>query len=147
MGRYVLAYDSDCGPCTRFRRAVGFLDTRHRIGFVPLDRADREGLLERVPAEMRHRSFHLVLPDQEALSGARALPELIRLLPAGTFLSRLIVGAPLGYQSMAFVYSVFARLHDTGSCSYPGSRDAAKQKTREAAAKAAPLGLGAISVV
>jgi predicted DCC family thiol-disulfide oxidoreductase YuxK len=113
-----MAYDADCGPCTRFKQAVSILDIHRKVDFIPLNIADESGLLDSVPSNLRHRSFHLVLPDKQVLSGANALPEVIGMFPAGRAFSQLIVGAPGGRTAMAFVYSVFARLHDTGSCKY-----------------------------
>ena len=47
--KYILAYDSDCGPCTRFRHIVEILDKYERIDFVLLTKADEEGLLDEIP--------------------------------------------------------------------------------------------------
>ena len=115
---YTLVYDSDCGPCTRFRDVVGFLDAGHRMRFVGLDVADRSGILERVEPSRRHRSFHLVSGSREVLSGAAALPRLVGLIPGGRPLSFVIGRNPLAYRLTAFVYSTFSRLHDMGSCAY-----------------------------
>ena len=121
MPEYLLAFDADCGPCRRFRNAVGFLDTFGRLDFMSLERAEDSGLLDAIPFAKRHSSFHLVSPDGTALSGANALPKLISLLPSGTLLSRLLREAPGGLKTAAFVYSVASRLHNTGTCQYrPG---------------------------
>jgi len=111
-----LVYDADCGPCRFFRDADGVLDVRHRMTFLPLDRADETGLLDEMPVELRFKSFHLLLPSREALSGAEALPELIRLFPGGTVASKLMTGAPGGRWALTSVYSVLSRLHEVGSC-------------------------------
>ena len=122
MRRYLLAYDADCGPCTNFKRAVVFLDSYQRITPIPLAQADSEGILDRIPASRRHRSFHLVAPDGDALSGPAAIPTLVSLLPGGRFPSRLVTSAPGGRRAVSFVYQVFSRLHDSGSCGFrPGS--------------------------
>jgi len=47
--KYILAYDSDCGPCTRFRHIVEILDKYERIDFVLLTKADEECLLDEIP--------------------------------------------------------------------------------------------------
>ncbi len=130
MEKHTLVYDAGCGPCTRFRRAVDFLDAHNGLEYSPLIDADRNGLLESVSPSRRHRSFHLVSPGGEVLSGANAIPRLIGLLPAGSLVLKLVVSAPLGYKSIAFVYSTFSRLHDAGSCSY-GSRGSAKSHMRK----------------
>jgi predicted DCC family thiol-disulfide oxidoreductase YuxK len=118
LRRHLLVYDADCGPCTRFKRSVESLDTFHRFDFMPLVQADDEGLLDWVPAELRHKSFHLISPAGEPQSGAEAIPTLVSLLPSGTLFSRLIVSAPGGLGATGFVYAIFSRLHDTGSCGY-----------------------------
>ncbi|MDE1854160.1 MAG: DUF393 domain-containing protein [Thaumarchaeota archaeon] len=118
---YTLVYDADCGPCTRFRKAVGFLDARDRIRFVGLNEADSSGLLEGLHPALRHRSFHLIGPSGKIWSGAEALPPLAALLPGGSPFAIVLGSSPIAFKSAAFVYSVFSRLHDTGSCSYaPG---------------------------
>ena len=122
MSQYILAYDADCGPCTRFKESVDFLDTHRRLRFVSLEEADSGGILDRVPQEVRHRSFHLVAPDGAVLSGAYAIPTLVSLLPTGGFASRLMASAPGGLRTVMFVYQTFSRLHDAGSCNYePGT--------------------------
>ena len=47
--KYILAYDVDCGPCTRFRRIVDILDKYEKIDFISLTKADQEGLLDKIP--------------------------------------------------------------------------------------------------
>lgn len=131
LKRYLLAYDSDCGPCTRFRRAVGFLDTYGKFEFMSLEHADEEGHLDTIPMSLRHRSFHLVAPDGRTLSGANALPKLVSLLPAGTILSGILTSAPGGLKATAFVYSVASRLHDTGSCQYKPGQSHTHEKWSE----------------
>ncbi len=113
---FLLAYDASCGPCDRFRRAVAFLDSRGRFEYVPLEEADSEGLLDAVPRSLRYRSFHLMTPSGVVLSGADALPAVVRQLPGGRPLSWLMVRTPGGRAAIRFVYRAFSRLHDAGSC-------------------------------
>jgi predicted DCC family thiol-disulfide oxidoreductase YuxK len=116
LADYVLVYDADCGMCTRFRNTVEFLDTHRNLGFTSIDHAEQIGLLDSLPDSWRHRSFHLILPDSQVESGSPALPTLIRLLPAGAFISRLILSAPKGQDLLGFLYSVVARRHEAGLC-------------------------------
>src|ERR1051326_2502399 len=58
--KYILAYDADCGPCTRFMHVVDLLDKREKIDFIPLTIADQQGLLDRISAPLRYKSFHLI---------------------------------------------------------------------------------------
>jgi predicted DCC family thiol-disulfide oxidoreductase YuxK len=55
--KYILAYDADCGPCTRFARVVNSLDKYKKIGFMLLTIADQEGLLDRIPVTIRFRAI------------------------------------------------------------------------------------------
>ena len=115
---FTLVYDADCGPCTRFRNAVEFLDAGRRIRYRGLAEADAEGLLEGVAVGRRHRSFHLVSGDGETWSGAGALAPLASLLPGGRPMAFLISSSPIVSRCAAFIYGTFSRLHDAGSCSY-----------------------------
>jgi predicted DCC family thiol-disulfide oxidoreductase YuxK len=94
------------------------LDSYNRLDFVPLTQADKEGILDAVPAEARHKSFHLISPAGEPLSGANAIPTLVALLPSGTLLSRFIKSAPGGLRATSFLYAVLSRLHNTETCRY-----------------------------
>lgn len=116
MVRYTLVYDAGCGPCKSFRRTIDALDSYGRFAYEPLKQAEEEGRLDAIPAELRHRSFHLVSASGVALSGASAIPVLVGQLPGGSVASRLVVSAPGGTRAIGFVYSVLSRLHDSGKC-------------------------------
>ena len=119
--RYVLVYDADCGPCTRFRKAVEFLDTKGRMGYMGLAEADRAGVLDSVSPGRRRRSFHLASPSGTVWSAADALAPLCALLPGGRPLSAALAMCPPVSSMASFVYGAFSRLHDAGSCGYrPG---------------------------
>ena len=115
MDPHRLAYDADCGPCSRFKRVVGVLDSRRRIAPISLARADADGILDGVPASRRHSSFHLVAPDGQVLSGAAAIPALVRMLPGGRIPSLMLM-APGVPRAVRFVYQTLSRLHDSRSC-------------------------------
>ncbi|HYC12100.1 MAG TPA: DCC1-like thiol-disulfide oxidoreductase family protein [Nitrososphaerales archaeon] len=112
----LLLYDTDCGPCMRFKRLVSFLDLGRSLEFMSIDKAEGLGILDGIPAKRRHGSFHLVHPDGRLESGADALPSLISLLPGGRIARRIIVFAPKGPSALKFLYSTAARLHEVGSC-------------------------------
>jgi predicted DCC family thiol-disulfide oxidoreductase YuxK len=114
--KYILAYDADCGPCTRFRNLVDILDKYEKIDFMSLTEADQKGLLDMIPAPLRYESFHLILPNGEAKSGSEALLELIVILPGGKMISSTIKYFPVGKHIVRFIYQRFSSLHDTGSC-------------------------------
>ena len=114
--RYILAYDADCGSCTRFMHVVDFLDKYEKIDFISLTRADQQGLLDRISAPLRYKSFHLIFTNGEAKSGFEALLELITILPGGMIISPIIKHFPGGKLIVRFIYNRFSRLHNTGSC-------------------------------
>ena len=114
--RYILAYDADCGSCTRFMHVVDFLDKYEKIDFISLTRADQQGLLDKISAPLRYKSFHLIFPDGETKSGSEALLDLITILPLGRVISLIINYFPGCKQIMRFIYNRFSRLHNTGSC-------------------------------
>jgi predicted DCC family thiol-disulfide oxidoreductase YuxK len=115
--RYILAYDADCGPCTRFRHAVEILDRYQRIDFVSLTKADQKGLLEKIPPSMRYSSFHLIFPNRdEVKSGSDALIKLAAILPGSRVISPIINYFPGAKQIVRFIYTQFSKLHDRGSC-------------------------------
>ena len=88
--KYILAYDADCSPCTKFRRIVDILDKHERIDFISLTKADQEGLLDKIPVHKRYLSFHLIFPKGDAKSGSEALLELIAILPGGKMITPII---------------------------------------------------------
>jgi predicted DCC family thiol-disulfide oxidoreductase YuxK len=114
--RYTLAYDEDCGPCTKFKRAIEFFDAHDAIEFVSLVQANELGLLDAIPEHLRFRSFHLIAPTGRVESGANALRGLIRLLPSGWLASEFIFSTPSGRRLATFAYSSLSRLHDRSSC-------------------------------
>lgn len=116
FSKHKLAYDIDCGPCVRFKIAVDFFDRYHRIDFLSLIEADKFGLLNCVPQNLKFKSFHLISPDGDVKSGAEALLDLIELFPLGHSISKLIILIPGGKRMINLVYSLFSRLHESASC-------------------------------
>ncbi len=115
--KYILAYDANCGPCTKFKRIVDILDKHERIDFISLTKADQEGLLDKICVDKRYKSFHLIFPKGDAKSGSEALLELMAILPGGKIISPIINYFPGGKKAVGFIYKRFSRLHDRGSCS------------------------------
>ncbi|HET7390349.1 MAG TPA: DCC1-like thiol-disulfide oxidoreductase family protein [Nitrososphaeraceae archaeon] len=115
--KYILAYDANCGPCTKFKRIVDILDKYERIDFISLTKADQEGLLDKIPVRKCYRSFHLIFPKGDVKSGSEALLKLIAILPGGKILSPIINYFPGGKKAVQFIYKRLSRLHDRGSCS------------------------------
>ena len=114
--KYILAYDADCGSCTRFAHLVNSLDKYEKIDFMSLTIADQEGLLDRIPVTLRFRSFHLIAPNGDTKSGSEGLLELIAILPGGKVISQIINHVPAGKLIVRFIYNRFSKLHGRSSC-------------------------------
>jgi|SRR5215217_2026859 len=114
--KYILAYDADCGSCTRFAHVVDILDKYEKIDFIPITIADQQGLLDRISAPLRYKSFHLISPTGEPKSGSDALLELIAILPGGMIISTIINRLPGGKLIVRFIYNRFSKLHGRSSC-------------------------------
>jgi predicted DCC family thiol-disulfide oxidoreductase YuxK len=115
-GNYLLAYDAACGPCSRFKAVVDFLDGRGLIEFASLRQADEAGALESVAPSLRYASFHLIRGGR-VLSGANALLPLVGLLlPGGGAVSRVLEAVPGCSRAISFGYSTLSRLHYAGAC-------------------------------
>jgi predicted DCC family thiol-disulfide oxidoreductase YuxK len=115
---YLLAYDADCGPCSRFKAIVDFFDARGVIEFTSLKQAEEAGALGTIDSSLRYRSFHLVMSGQGVLSGADALLPLVKLLlPGGGVVSRALAATPGFGRALSFGYAALSRLHDVGACS------------------------------
>ena len=121
---YVVAYDASCGPCTRFRQLVDALDTRDKIDFMSLVKADEKGLLDSVRDDLRYKSFHLIfLPSGYVKSGSDGLLALIAILPGGKIASPTIKYFPAGRNIVRFLYATLSKLHDRGSCKITNEND------------------------
>jgi predicted DCC family thiol-disulfide oxidoreductase YuxK len=116
ISRYIIAYDADCGPCTRFARVVDLLDRYEKIGFISLTRADQQGLLDKISVPLRYRSFHLISPNGETKSGSEAVLGLVAILPGGKIISPIINYFPGCKSIVRSIYNRLSKLHDRGSC-------------------------------
>jgi predicted DCC family thiol-disulfide oxidoreductase YuxK len=122
-GNYLLAYDAECGPCSRFKAVVDFLDARGLIDFASLRQADEAGALESIAPSLRYGSFHLIAQGRPVLSGADALLPLVGLLlPGGGAFSRVLGAIPGCRRAISFGYSTLSRLHYAGACGTAAAR-------------------------
>jgi len=131
--KYILAYDADCGPCTKFSHIVDAIDRQGKIDFISLVNADQKGLLDSIPPNLRYKSFHLIFfPGGVAKSGAEGFLELIAILPAGKIISSIINYFPGGKRIVRFIYGRFSKLHSVRSCSLNnGSSDIISNKKKD----------------
>src|SRR5262245_23306033 len=116
----VILYDADCGFCRWSLAKLLAWDRRQVLRPVALQlRADSDRLLGGMDEQMRMASWHLVLPDGSVRSGGEALAPLLRLLPGGRPLARLVDRIePLvdaAYRFVADHRSVFGRLVTAGA--------------------------------
>jgi len=116
LSKYLVAYDIDCGPCTKFKQVVDYLDRYNKIDFLSLNDADSNGMLESIPKHLRFKSFHLVFPSGQVLSGADAMLDLIGILPAGIYLTKLIRKIPYYKCLVNYIYKKFTHLRNYSSC-------------------------------
>jgi predicted DCC family thiol-disulfide oxidoreductase YuxK len=78
---YYLLYDEDCSLCVRFQAGVKKRDKWDRIETVGFMDPRIAELAPGLSREELVNDFHLVLPDGRILSGSRAMPVLLSLLP------------------------------------------------------------------
>ena len=87
LDRSVLLYDGDCRFCRFMARAIETLDRDRHFGYLPFADELALDLLERIPADEREHSIHIVFPDGDIASAGDALAELSRVLPLGGVLT------------------------------------------------------------
>ena len=116
MQEYLIAYDTACGPCEAFRRAVALVDSGRAFRFLPLGEAEASGILDSVAPAMRYRSFHMVDRAGKVQSGGAAVPSLMKVLYPGRMVPAMLVGSPGGRRLLASAYSTLSRLHQPGTC-------------------------------
>ena len=89
MSHYLL-YDDSCSLCQGFREWVVKRDKRKFIEPVGFRDPRLPEIAPGLTGEKLFGSMHLVLPDGKVLSGHRAMPKLLELLPGLAWLGRLI---------------------------------------------------------
>jgi len=80
MDRAVLIYDGDCPVCSA---TAEWIDLHQRSGsfeLLPCQSADRRSRYPDIPYAVCMDAMQVVLPDGTVLSGADALPEVLRRL-------------------------------------------------------------------
>jgi len=81
--RAVILYDADCGFCRWSADKVLAWDRRGRLRPVALQDPEADRLLTGMDHDRRMASWHLITPDGHVFSAGAAVPQLMRLLPAG----------------------------------------------------------------
>jgi len=101
MRDVTVLYDADCALCTSFARRVG---SREGVALAPIRSARGAELLQDLPPLERDASLHVVDEAGTRLSGADALPGLLRRLRGGRVVAPLLERFPdATRQAYAFV--------------------------------------------
>ena len=106
--RWTLIIDGDCALCRRAATLLSRWDTGRHFALVPYQDAAALARLPSIEAEALERAMHLVAPDGTISSGAAALPRMLRLLPGGAPLERLL-RLPGAASLAARLYQLVAR--------------------------------------
>ncbi len=94
MTQAVLVYDGECGFCRWSVEKVLAWDRNNHIRPLALQDPEAERVLARVEPAARVTSWHLATPDGHVYSAGAAAAPLIRLLPGGKLLARLLARFP-----------------------------------------------------
>ena len=107
-GLHLLLFDDECPLCVRFQEGVKRRDKEGRIEPVAFGDPRIGRIAAGMSREQLRSSFHLVRPDGTLVSGHRALPELLRLLP-GWRLAGLLLRLPGAGKLSEWAYRWIAR--------------------------------------
>ena len=110
----IVLYDQDCGFCRWTLGVLLMWDRGRRLWPAPIVGAVGDRLLARMPVEERLASWHLVEAGGVVSSGGRGLAVVLRYLPGGAPLGRLLRLVPglveRAYRFVADHRSAFSRL-------------------------------------
>ena len=116
MQKYIIAYDSDCGPCNIFKILVNLFDRYDKIDFMSIFEADSIGLLKPVPSYKKYDSFHLIFPTGKVVSGSDAIIDLINIFPLGHYIIKIILVLPSNRILIKYIYQLFSNLRKYSAC-------------------------------
>ena len=92
--RPVLLYDAGCRLCRFSARVILRLDADEELGVLPLDDAEAEPILARLPADERFSSWRVAHPDGSLAGYGAGGVELLRTLRLTRPASRLLEHVP-----------------------------------------------------
>lgn len=113
--RPVLIYDGECGICRRSVRWVRARDPEHRVETIPYQDPSVGRRFPEIPAERLEAAIQLVRPDGRRFEGARAVEELLGLLP-GWRIPALLFRVPGVRRLARRVYARVARSRRRFGC-------------------------------
>lgn len=109
--KFHLLFDEGCPLCVTFQQEIKRRDRRDRIVPVGFEDPRIRQLVPGMTQEQLRGSFHLILPDGRVLSGHRALPDLLRLLPGWSAAAWILRHAPGAEWISGRLYAWFASAH------------------------------------
>jgi len=112
----LVLYDADCGMCRRLADGL----KRRGVGVAPIRSATGDIELRDLPAAARGAAVHAVDDRGRRLSGAAALPLILRAFPrlawAATLAELLPAPSRLGYATVARNRRVLSRVLGLRAC-------------------------------
>ncbi|TVP57040.1 MAG: DUF393 domain-containing protein [Gemmatimonadales bacterium] len=78
---FVLIFDGACGICQRSVAWIAARDRGDRIEFLPLQSEEVRERFPSIPRSDFEEAMHLIAPGGRVWTGARAVEEVLRLLP------------------------------------------------------------------
>ena len=105
---YTLIYDGTCKVCNRLVRLLHRWDRRRAIETIPSQNATVAARFPWIPAEAYAQAVQLVGPGGQTWQGARAIEQLLDLLPKGWLIGWLFKVPVFGRLADRF-YRWFAR--------------------------------------
>ncbi|MGH7504691.1 MAG: thiol-disulfide oxidoreductase DCC family protein [Longimicrobiales bacterium] len=127
--RYTVVYDGDCSVCARVVDRLKKMDVRGALAFEQYQTPGVRARFPWIPSTAFEEAMQFIAPDGTTWQGARAVEDILRILPRGRPFA-LLFRIPFARAIAARVYHSFARnRHKLGCgehCSYrpPGSTPA-----------------------
>ena len=87
MPPYTLVYDGDCRVCARIVGVVDRWDARNEVELIPFQAPDVARRFPWIPPASFAKAMQLVGPDRATWEGARAVEQLLTVLPRGRWIA------------------------------------------------------------
>jgi predicted DCC family thiol-disulfide oxidoreductase YuxK len=112
---YTVVYDGACSVCGRFARLLRKWDRRAMLEITTSQTPGVQARFPWIPPQAYLESLQVIGPDGATWQGARALEQLLEILPRGTLLSWLF-GIPFARPVAERLYRWFARNRSRFGC-------------------------------
>ena len=114
----VLIYDGECTLCLAAKNWMEKRALREQIELLPCQSPEREQRYPHISTQQCLSAIQLVLPNNEVLQGADAIPEILLHLKRWRWVEK-ILRARLFRKLAPFVYDWIARNRQIISCALP----------------------------